>query len=82
MADHNARKDARFRLALTSYDDRGDAGRAKHVARRLTDDPAVCAVVGPATVAAARFTVDLYGKAPMPVLLVSVDYEALGQPRP
>jgi len=27
VAAHSARKDIRFRLALTSYDDRGEAGR-------------------------------------------------------
>ncbi|GAA3804351.1 bifunctional serine/threonine-protein kinase/ABC transporter substrate-binding protein [Streptomyces phyllanthi] len=78
VADHNARKDARFRLALTSYDDRGEAGRAKAGARRLIADPSVRAVVGPTSAAAAEAAVTLYGKASMPVLLVSVDYDALG----
>ncbi|MFF6783762.1 ABC transporter substrate-binding protein [Streptomyces sp. NPDC012510] len=77
VADHNARKDARFRLALTSYDDRGEAGRAKDGARRLIADPSVRAVIGPTTEATARAVVELYGKAFMPVLLVSVDYDAL-----
>ncbi|WP_055617346.1 bifunctional serine/threonine-protein kinase/ABC transporter substrate-binding protein [Streptomyces phaeochromogenes] len=75
---HNARKNTRFRLALTSYDDRGEAGRAKEGARKLLTERSLCAVIGPTTVAAARAAVPLYTKASTPVLLVSADYDALG----
>ncbi|MEV0938306.1 bifunctional serine/threonine-protein kinase/ABC transporter substrate-binding protein [Streptomyces phaeochromogenes] len=78
VAAHNARKNIRFRLALTSYDDRGEAGRAKEGARKLLTERSLCAVIGPTTVAAARAAVPLYAKASTPVLLVSADYDALG----
>lgn len=78
MAAHNARKNTRFRLALTSYDDRGQAGRAKEGARKLLTERSLCAVIGPTTVAAARAAVPLYAEASTPVLLVSADYDALG----
>ena len=78
VAAHNARKNTRFRLALTSYDDRGEAGRAKEGARKLLTERSLCAVIGPTTVAAARAAVPLYAKASTPVLLVSADYDALG----
>ncbi|MCX4564181.1 bifunctional serine/threonine-protein kinase/ABC transporter substrate-binding protein [Streptomyces sp. 2-1] len=78
VAAHNARKDTRFRLALTSYDDRGEAGRAKEGARKLLGERSLCAVIGPTTVAAARAAVPLYGEALVPVLLVSADYDILG----
>ena len=78
VAAHNAREDTRFRLALTSYDDRGEAGRAKAGARKLLAERSLCAVIGPTTVAAARVAVPLYGDASTPVLLVSADYDALG----
>ncbi|WP_327393929.1 bifunctional serine/threonine-protein kinase/ABC transporter substrate-binding protein [Streptomyces phaeochromogenes] len=75
---HNSRKNTRFRLALTSYDDRGEAGRAKEGARKLLTERSLCAVIGPTTVAAARAAIPLYAKASTPVLLVSADYDALG----
>ena len=78
VAAHNARKNTRFRLALTSYDDRGEAGRAKEGARKLLTERSLCAVIGPTTGAAARAAVPLYAKASTPVLLVSADYDALG----
>ncbi|MFG2935944.1 bifunctional serine/threonine-protein kinase/ABC transporter substrate-binding protein [Streptomyces sp. NPDC048282] len=78
VAAHNAREDTRFRLALTSYDDRGEAGRAKNGARRLLAERSLCAVIGPTTVAAARAAVPLYGKASTAVLLVSADYTGTG----
>ncbi|MGW1727900.1 bifunctional serine/threonine-protein kinase/ABC transporter substrate-binding protein [Streptomyces sp. NPDC002306] len=78
VAAHNARDDTRFRLALTTYDDRGEAARAEDGARRLLADRSLCGVIGPTTVAAARAAVPLYGTASMPVLPLSVDYEAMG----
>ncbi|MFC8663959.1 bifunctional serine/threonine-protein kinase/ABC transporter substrate-binding protein [Streptomyces sp. NPDC057199] len=77
VAAHNTRKNTRFRLALTSYDDRGEAGRAKEGARKLLAERSLCAVIGPTTVAAAHVAVPLYAKASTPVLLVSADYDAL-----
>ncbi|MFJ9539788.1 bifunctional serine/threonine-protein kinase/ABC transporter substrate-binding protein [Streptomyces sp. NPDC101225] len=77
VARHNARKDARFRLALTPYDDRGEAAPAKDVARRLLADRTVRGVIGPTTVTATRAAVPLYGEGAMPVVLVSVDGDAL-----
>ncbi|WP_215452771.1 bifunctional serine/threonine-protein kinase/ABC transporter substrate-binding protein [Streptomyces sp. ATCC 21386] len=78
VAAYNARADTRFRLALTSYDDRGEAGRAKEGVRTLLAQRSLCAVIGPTTVAAARVAVPLYGKAYTPVLLVSADSSAVG----
>lgn len=78
VAVHNAREDTRFRLALTSYDDRGEAGRAKEAARTLLAKRSLCAVIGPTTVAAARVVVPLYGKAYTPVLPLSADSSASG----
>ncbi|MFG2478540.1 bifunctional serine/threonine-protein kinase/ABC transporter substrate-binding protein [Streptomyces fagopyri] len=78
VADHNARKDIRFRLALTTYDDRGEAAPARDGARRLLADRSLRGVIGPTTVAAARAAVPLYGRASMPVLPLSVDYNATG----
>lgn len=78
VAVHNAREGIRFRLALTSYDDRGEAGRAKEGTRTLLAKRSLCAVIGPTTVAAARVAVPLYGKAYTPVLLVSADSSAVG----
>lgn len=77
VADRNAREGTRFRLSLTSYDDRGEARRAKDGVRSLLGDRSLLGVIGPTTVAAARAAVPLYGAASVPVLLVSVDYSAL-----
>ncbi|MEU1532880.1 bifunctional serine/threonine-protein kinase/ABC transporter substrate-binding protein [Streptomyces fagopyri] len=78
VADHNARENIRFRLALTTYDDRGEAAPAVDGARRLLADRSLRGVIGPTTVAAARAAVPLYGTASMPVLPLSVDYNATG----
>ncbi|MFJ8010387.1 bifunctional serine/threonine-protein kinase/ABC transporter substrate-binding protein [Streptomyces fagopyri] len=78
VADHNARENIRFRLALTTYDDRGRAAAAGDGARRLLADRSLRGVIGPTTVAAARVAVPLYGTASMPVLPLSVDYDATG----
>ncbi|MFF2235653.1 bifunctional serine/threonine-protein kinase/ABC transporter substrate-binding protein [Streptomyces anulatus] len=47
VADHNAREDKAFRLALRTEDDAGDPAKALRVAGRLAADPEVIAVVGP-----------------------------------
>ncbi|MFD4238403.1 ABC transporter substrate-binding protein, partial [Streptomyces sp. NPDC058542] len=47
VADHNARDDKTFRLALRAEDDAGDPAAALRVSARLAADPEVIAVVGP-----------------------------------
>ncbi|MFJ9110051.1 ABC transporter substrate-binding protein [Streptomyces sp. NPDC102283] len=47
VADHNAREDKAFRLALRTEDDAGDPAAALRAAGRLAADPEVIAVVGP-----------------------------------
>lgn len=47
VADHNARADSTFRLALRAEDDAGDPAKALRAAGRLAADPEVIAVVGP-----------------------------------
>ncbi|MFJ4703919.1 bifunctional serine/threonine-protein kinase/ABC transporter substrate-binding protein [Streptomyces anulatus] len=47
VADHNAREDKAFRLALRTEDDAGDPTKALRAAGRLAADAEVIAVVGP-----------------------------------
>ncbi|MFD4172085.1 bifunctional serine/threonine-protein kinase/ABC transporter substrate-binding protein [Streptomyces anulatus] len=47
VADHNAREDKAFRLALRTEDDAGDPAKALRAAGRLAADPEVIGVVGP-----------------------------------
>ncbi|MQS35272.1 bifunctional serine/threonine-protein kinase/ABC transporter substrate-binding protein [Streptomyces katsurahamanus] len=47
IADHNAREDKAFRLALRTEDDAGNPAKALRAADRLAADPSVVAVVGP-----------------------------------
>ncbi|MFJ5265147.1 bifunctional serine/threonine-protein kinase/ABC transporter substrate-binding protein [Streptomyces sp. NPDC088387] len=78
VADHNARKDIAFRLALVAHDDRGEADRAATIARRLVADPAMCATIGPTSPAAVRAAAPVYGEASMPFLLVSAEPDTIG----
>ncbi|MFD3586079.1 bifunctional serine/threonine-protein kinase/ABC transporter substrate-binding protein [Streptomyces sp. NPDC058683] len=78
VATHNARTDASFRLALTTYDDRGETARAKDAARSLVARSAVRAVIGPTTTAAARAAGPLYAAASTSFVLVSVDADEAG----
>ncbi|MFJ5307072.1 bifunctional serine/threonine-protein kinase/ABC transporter substrate-binding protein [Streptomyces sp. NPDC088350] len=78
VAAHNARKDILYRLALSSYDDGGDAARARATARRVLAAPSVGAVIGPSTTAGARAAAPLYAAASMPVVLVSAADDAAG----
>lgn len=71
VAAHNARTDARFRLALKRVDDHGRADEAGAAARRLLADHAVCAVLGPTTEAAVRAAAPRYAAANTPLVLVS-----------
>ncbi|MEW1827083.1 ABC transporter substrate-binding protein [Streptomyces sp. NPDC088196] len=75
---HNARENVTYRLALTSYDDGGDATRARDTARRVLAQPSVSAVIGPSTTAGARAAAPLYAAASMPVVLVSAADDAAG----
>ncbi|MFW6722610.1 bifunctional serine/threonine-protein kinase/ABC transporter substrate-binding protein [Streptomyces sp. MAR4 CNY-716] len=78
VARHNARDDVRFRLSLVTYDDGGEAGRARDVAREVLGERTVRAVLGPTTVETLRAAVPLYGEESMPTVDVSVDAEAAG----
>uniref|UniRef100_UPI0015F0A505 ABC transporter substrate-binding protein n=1 Tax=Streptomyces phytophilus TaxID=722715 RepID=UPI0015F0A505 len=78
VARHNARDDVRFRLSLVPYDDGGEPGRARDVARRVLRERAVRAVLGPTTVETLRAAVPLYGEESMAAVDVSVDTEAAG----
>ena len=78
VAAHNARKNVTYRLALTSYDDGGNATRARDTARRVLAQPSVSAVIGPSTTAGARAAAPLYAAASMPVVLVSAADDAAG----
>ncbi|WP_416519420.1 protein kinase domain-containing protein [Streptomyces achromogenes] len=72
VAHHNARTDSAFRLALDTFDDRGDAARARQAAERFTG-AAVRAVLGPNTPAAARAAAPRYRTARTAMVLVSLD---------
>jgi len=78
VAAHNARSDVGYRLALSSYDDGGDAARSREIARRVLAAPSVSAVIGPSTTVGARAAAPLYAAASMPVVLVSVDDATAG----
>ncbi|CAL9677197.1 Serine_threonine-protein kinase PknD [Streptomyces sp. enrichment culture] len=69
----NGRRDARFRLALTVYDDQGTAEGAKKAARRVLAEPSVRAVIGPVGETALRAAEPLYTAVRMPIVLVSHD---------
>ncbi|MGW2956674.1 bifunctional serine/threonine-protein kinase/ABC transporter substrate-binding protein [Streptomyces eurythermus] len=72
VAHHNARAGIAFRLALDTFDDRGDATRARQAAERFTK-AAVRAVLGPDTPAAARAAAPRYQSARTAMVLVSLD---------
>ncbi|WP_328664971.1 bifunctional serine/threonine-protein kinase/ABC transporter substrate-binding protein [Streptomyces sp. NBC_00328] len=71
--DHlNSRAGRGFDLALQVHDDEGSTTRARQVARRLTADDRVRAVLGPTTDACAKSTLGLYQQARLPMVTVSV----------
>ena len=78
VAAHNARKNVDYHLALSSYDDGGDATRARDTAHRILAQRSVIAVIGPSTTAGARAAVPLYAAASLPVVLVSAADDAAG----
>lgn len=75
----NAHSGHPFRLTLTPYDDGGDPARAEALAKRLTKDAAVLAVLGPTTDACFLSTEAAYTGAAMPVVTVSVDVALEGR---
>jgi ABC-type branched-subunit amino acid transport system substrate-binding protein len=68
----NSRADRGFELALQVHDDAGSTTEAERIARRLAADDRVRAVIGPTTDACAKATRDLYQKALLPMVTVSV----------
>lgn len=71
VAEFNARRDAPFQVEVRAEDDAGDAAEAARVAKRLADDPAVLAVVGPTTDVTAQSALAAYDAALLPVVAVS-----------
>ncbi|KUN80709.1 bifunctional serine/threonine-protein kinase/ABC transporter substrate-binding protein [Streptomyces griseoruber] len=69
--EFNARKDARFALAVKTADDGGDPARAPEVAKRLVADRTVLAVVGPTTDTTALASMATYDAASLPLIAVS-----------
>ncbi|MGW3952119.1 bifunctional serine/threonine-protein kinase/ABC transporter substrate-binding protein [Streptomyces sp. NPDC004752] len=67
----NARAEGNFTLELRVEDDRGEAERARQVARRLTGDRDVLAVLGPTGYAATQAALEIYDGAGQPLLTVS-----------
>ncbi|MFH9689498.1 ABC transporter substrate-binding protein [Streptomyces sp. NPDC017413] len=71
VADHNARADTAFRLALRTEDDAGDPRRALRAADRLGADPDVIATVGPTGAVLAEDVVQRYGAARLALVVVA-----------
>ncbi|MFF7007507.1 ABC transporter substrate-binding protein [Streptomyces fimicarius] len=71
VADHNARKDKAFRLALRTEDDAGDPAAALRVAERLAADTSVVAVLGPTGQLLREELVQRYGAARLATVVVA-----------
>ncbi|MEV1045470.1 bifunctional serine/threonine-protein kinase/ABC transporter substrate-binding protein [Streptomyces sp. NPDC049916] len=71
VADHNARDDPPFRLALRAEDDEGDPRRALATADRLGADPGLVAVLGPTGDVLREDVVTRYGRARLAVVVVA-----------
>ncbi|MFD8007373.1 bifunctional serine/threonine-protein kinase/ABC transporter substrate-binding protein [Streptomyces mirabilis] len=67
----NSRKDKPFELTLKTVDDGGSAGRAQTAARKLIQDTAVLAVLGPTNDETANAVLGTYDEALLPLLCVS-----------
>ncbi|MFJ5307071.1 bifunctional serine/threonine-protein kinase/ABC transporter substrate-binding protein [Streptomyces sp. NPDC088350] len=67
----NAREEKPFPLTLKVLDDRGEPARAEAVARQLTGDRSVLAVLGPTGYASAQSAVEVYESAGLPLVTVS-----------
>ncbi|MEV5257691.1 ABC transporter substrate-binding protein [Streptomyces anulatus] len=73
VADHNAREDKAFRLALRAEDDAGDPAKALRAAGRLAADPEVIAVVGPTGRLLREDLVQRYEKERLATVVVAAD---------
>ncbi|MFF6783343.1 ABC transporter substrate-binding protein [Streptomyces sp. NPDC012510] len=71
VAEFNARGDAPFQVAVRAVDDSGDPAESSRISKRLADDPAVLAVVGPTTDATAQSALAAYDAGLLPVIAVS-----------
>ncbi|MFF0505249.1 ABC transporter substrate-binding protein [Streptomyces fimicarius] len=71
VADHNARQDKAFRLALRTEDDAGDPAAALRVAERLAADTSVIAVLGPTGQLLREELVQRYGAARLATVVVA-----------
>ncbi|MCX4501400.1 bifunctional serine/threonine-protein kinase/ABC transporter substrate-binding protein [Streptomyces anulatus] len=71
VADHNARENKAFRLALRTEDDAGDPAKALRVAGRLAADPEVIAVVGPTGRLLREDLVERYGTERLATVVVA-----------
>ncbi|WEP00475.1 bifunctional serine/threonine-protein kinase/ABC transporter substrate-binding protein [Streptomyces sp. FXJ1.172] len=68
VSHHNAHPGRRFDLALQVHDDHGEASRSQAVARQVTADARVCAVIGPSSDTTALAARDIYTKASLPIV--------------
>ncbi|MFD4023749.1 ABC transporter substrate-binding protein [Streptomyces sp. NPDC058576] len=71
VADHNAREEKAFRLALRTEDDAGDPAAALRAAGRLAADTAVVAVLGPTADVLREEVVRRYGAARLATVVVA-----------
>ncbi|MFI2200120.1 bifunctional serine/threonine-protein kinase/ABC transporter substrate-binding protein [Streptomyces sp. NPDC020192] len=67
-AQHNARADRPFDLVVRAYDDRGEADRARTVARHLVAAGRVSTVIGPTSDTTALAVRDIYNTAHLPLV--------------
>ncbi|MDC0766766.1 bifunctional serine/threonine-protein kinase/ABC transporter substrate-binding protein [Streptomyces sp. HD] len=80
--DHlNSRADRGFDLVLQVHDDAGSTARAQRIARQLSADDRVRAVIGPTTDACARAVLEQYRKALLPMVCVSVGLDGVSAAR-
>ncbi|MFE6937701.1 bifunctional serine/threonine-protein kinase/ABC transporter substrate-binding protein [Streptomyces chartreusis] len=80
--DHfNSRADRAFDLALQVHDDAGSTTRAQQIARQLSADDRVRAVIGPTTDACAKAVLEQYREALLPMVCVSVGLDGVSAAR-
>ncbi|MGW4873783.1 bifunctional serine/threonine-protein kinase/ABC transporter substrate-binding protein [Streptomyces chartreusis] len=80
--DHfNSRAGRAFDLALQAHDDAGSTTRAQQIARQLSADDRVRAVIGPTTDACAKAILEQYRKALLPMVCVSVGLDGVSAAR-
>lgn len=77
----NSRADRAFDLALQVHDDAGSTTRAQQIARQLSADDRVRAVIGPTTDACAKAVLEQYRKALLPMVCVSVGLDGVSAAR-